>query len=694
MGKIDWNITNDHILELTGIGDNELEDDQIYTQTYTPSSNTQGAYKGHQYTKNYNGLGTNATPGGKVWIAKYTGYITDDFTVRAMLGQSINNRSNYAIAANGIKEQYNGDINTAQFSPGCPSITDGRTVVTDNLVQKYPTCSFAGTLSTPDGKDTNRQGRIDFEYKLGDHDLTAGWGRTRFTSVTGQALEGGASYSYSSNPARDPSADPADNIVRRTIFATGANVGLTQKYYYLQDAWHITDNFLARIGIRNDSFSNENGLGQEYVHQAHSWQPRLGFSWDVNGDSTLKIFGSAGDYSLPLDAEVALRGSSASNYVRQYFSYTGVDPLTGAPIGLGPVPADYAAAFPARTAIQYINGETGQTPNPAASASTTLKPFKQREFILGAQQQVNDWTYGVKATYRRVLTGTDDDCDLRPVYAYANAHYGFNLPTDQLGPQDPNLPGGCFIFNPGSALTINFPLDESGKLYKIHLNADQIGEPKYKRNYEAVELTAERAFDNTYYIKASYVWAKTRGNTEGLVDSNIGQADTGTSELFDYPELMLGTNGYQPNDRRHTVKVYGAWQMTDEWLIGANGIFQTGRPENCYGLNPADNLIAGGGYGDGAYLWCNNGIVKAGSAGRTPNTWQLDLNVAYKPAYIKGLTLQANIFNVFNKQKATSINELGEDDSGTSLRDSTYKIPTSFQTPRYIQLSAQYDFSL
>jgi len=696
--KLDWNITDSNILEYTNFGDTNTFKSKVYNYGFDAQNNPyRGDYLGYDYQKS----------GGQTNILKYTGYITDDFTVSAMLGQNINNRANYAVASNGVVETYNGDINTAANSPGCPRISDARTPVNNGTTQPYPSCGFVGSLNTPDGKDKNRQGRIDFEYKLGDHDLTAGWGRTRFTSTTGSAYEGGALYTYSSIPntitdssgatvvvgGHEPTAAPADNVVDRTIFATGANVGLTQKYYFLQDAWHITDNFLARIGIRNDSFSDENGLGQEYVHQAHSWQPRLGFSWDVHGDSTLKIFGSAGDYSLPLDAEVALRGSSASIYSNQYFSYTGVDPVTGAPIGLGALPANYAAAFPDRGTIQYANGETGKTPNPGASASTSLKPFKQREFILGAQQQVNDWTYGVKATYRKVLTGTDDDCDLRPVYAYANAHYGTNLPTDQLGPADPNLPGGCFIFNPGSAVTLNFPLDESGKLYPIHLSAADIGEPKYKRNYESIELTAERAFDNTYYLKASYVWAKTRGNTEGLVDSNIGQSDTGTSELFDYPELMEGTNGFQPNDRRNTVKIYGAWQATDEWLFGANFVGQTGRPENCYGLNPVDNNIAGA-YGSGAYLYCNGMIVKQGSAGRTPPTWNLDFNVAYKPQYVKGLTLQANIFNLFNKQRFTTINEVGEDGSGASLSGTSYKIPTSFQSPRYVQLSAQYDFTL
>ena len=41
----------------------------------------------------------------------------------------------------------------------------------------------------------------------------------------------------------------------------------------------------------------------------NQFAPRLGFSWDVFGDSTFKVFGNAGRYALPLTATVAVRGA-------------------------------------------------------------------------------------------------------------------------------------------------------------------------------------------------------------------------------------------------------------------------------------------------------------------------------------------------------------------------------------------------
>src|SRR6202007_2733231 len=101
---------------------------------------------------------------------------------------------------------------------------------------------------------------------------------------------------------------------------------------------------------------------------------------------------------------VAIRGAAASIYSYQAFSYTSVDATTGTPLGL-------TALGP----VQYANAEGGVAPAASSYAPQGLKPFKQREFILGAEQQWNDWTLGVKGIVRHVLTGLDDECDFRPI---------------------------------------------------------------------------------------------------------------------------------------------------------------------------------------------------------------------------------------------------------------------------------------
>src|SRR6202012_5816867 len=84
--------------------------------------------------------------------------------------------------------------------------------------------------------------------------------------------------------------------------------------------------------------------------------------------------------------------------------------------------------------VFYENAEGGVAPSADSYAVEGLKPFKQREFILGAQQQLDDWTLGVKGIVRKVLTGLDDECDFRPIAAYADSVYGFDYSTTSLPP--------------------------------------------------------------------------------------------------------------------------------------------------------------------------------------------------------------------------------------------------------------------
>ena len=48
------------------------------------------------------------------------------------------------------------------------------------------------------------------------------------------------------------------------------------------------------------------------------------------------------------------------------------------------------------------------------------------------------------------------------------------------------------------------------------------------------------------------------GNTEGGVKSDIGQDDTNVTQDFDYKELAVDSYGYLPNDRRHSLKLFGS----------------------------------------------------------------------------------------------------------------------------------------
>ncbi|MCH1922540.1 hypothetical protein L9G15_24325, partial [Shewanella sp. A3A] len=72
--------------------------------------------------------------------------------------------------------------------------------------------------------------------------------------------------------------------------------------------------------------------------------------------------------------------------------------------------------------------------------------------------------------------------------------------------------------------------------------------------------------------------------------SDNGQDDAGLTTDWDYPYLMDGAYGNLPNDRRHTIKVFGAYQLTDNVTVGTNITYQSGRPKNAlsYSTLPDD----------------------------------------------------------------------------------------------------------
>ncbi len=681
--KLDWNISDNHLLEMTAFSDERNSEDDYYTTAFgtqaDPSTEpNRNAYQGTFFNDQ----------GGNNYSLKYTGYLTDNFTLSALYGHGEYSRTNYAVTAGGIVERYAGNVQGDVA--GCPRIIDSRPLAVRQASGDLIGCNFIGALfGRPDAEDTRDQFRIDGEWVLGDHLIRFGYDADEFTSVDGEADEGGVRYQF----AQGTVANPYGGFVRRTIFRTGAEVGVDQEAFYVQDSWQATDNFLLYAGLRWDSFDNKNGLGETFAKIDNQFAPRLGFSWDVKGDSSFKLFGNAGRYALPLTATVAVRGASASRYEIQDFRYTGIDPITKAPIGLtvdSSLP--YGSQF-------FANNEFGVAKDPRGITSENLEPMYQDEYIIGFQSQITDeMSGGIRAIHRDLKRAIDDTCNYAPFAEYAEEN-GL-----EFNPYNPGF-AFCHLYNPGSDGIFNVDVDGDGTFEQITVAADVLG-PAAIRKYNAIELFMDGNWDK-FFLQGSWTIAHSYGNTEGGVKSDIGQDDTGTTQDFDYPELTIGSYGDLPNDRRHSLKLFGSYSINDEWSVGGNVIVQSGRPQNCIGIYANDPA-----HYRNSYFSCdsvepsadttttpgslNNGstVVPRGTVGRNPWTRSLDLSVAYAPAALDGkLSVKADIFNIFNERKATAVNEVGEDSNGSPANAApTYLTPTSWQAPRSVRFSVQYDF--
>ena len=676
--KLDWNITDDHLLEFTGIYNKNTTKYQSYDYT-SPGFNI-GQHE--ELVEEYE-----IENGGKIGILKYTGYLTDNFTLSGQYGY-LNNIIDSRLPANGVGSE-------------CPWAYSFGT--TTGTLDEYVGCNTTGIATIADlnaepDEDTRKAYRLDAEWQLGDHRIRFGYDKESYVSThRGQTYAGGINWAYYLVPddeiATGLHAGKPGRTVNRQLVAPGSRYARSRFYqtsssayenentaFYLEDSWNITDNFMAYVGLRWEKFQNFNGDGIAWVESDFELAPRLGFSWDVFGDSTFKLYGNAGRYYIPVASNSSIRATGAEYSDANFYYVTGWDDATGLPTGQG-----------AKIGDTQINGSLA-APDPASVASTNLSPMFQDEYILGAQFQLNEaWTLGVRAIAREVKSGMDDACVKQPFIDWA-ADNGY---TDFVSASVPS----CYFLNPGSDVILNVDLDGDGTVELAHVPASYFNLPEYRRSYHALELTAER-FTEKFQFQASYTFSKSKGNVEGYVNSTLEQGDPGLTQDFDHFRFMEGAYGYLPNDRPHTLKLFGAYNLTNEWRVGGNFVMQSGRPINCQGFIPIDD-IPDPDYGtlarySGSAFYCLNDdgvreLRTRGDEGRTPNFWSMDLSGSYVPNWADGkLKFKVDVYNVFNNDKVLEYNEFRE--AGRDVFDPNYLNDVNYQTPRSVRFTVRYDY--
>jgi hypothetical protein len=679
MIKLDWQISDDHRLEFTGISNKRREDVTKWTNEEFMD----------RYTSKRMGKPTvySFDTGGDTEMLKYTGYITDSLTVTAQIGRlfTLNGRTN----------------DPDNWGADCPAIYFGGAWQGGCFNPLHPTVRDP---KAPDDSDTRKGKRLDLEYMIGNHTIRAGWDGQDFTSTSaGVTYSGGIYHRYYPMPANRKingvdGAGTSGNTeyVRVRKYQTSSGSYLVKNdAMYVEDTWKIVPQVMVYAGVRSESFDNKNGDGVSFVNRKNLLAPRLGAAWDVNGDASLKVYGNAGRYYIPVASNSNIRMSQASFDGYTFHNFSGKDPRTMAALNLGPA---IGSAF-----------STGSltAPNPGTVADTKLTPMSQDEFILGFQKALaQNWVVGVKGVYRKVNDGMDDYCGLTSIYKWAQANGYKNWSADNSA--------SCILMNPGRPLNIRIDAEGDGKLVDVSIPASALGLPKYTRTYKALELSLQRPFDGKWGMTGNYVYSVGKGTAEGYVQSDLGQEDAGITQDFDFGDMMKGSYGTLPNNRIHQIKLYGNYALNDQWLLGANFSAASGRHTSCLGYlpvtspdypNPGDAAQGGASQWGASSYYCLNdqGTPILGSRGNgkiLPWTKQLDLSVSYTLKLDSGrtLTFRANLFNLFNDQTVLGINQVRDYSRSTSQNATgnqlspNYQQPTSFTSSRRASFTARYDF--
>ncbi|MBN8885080.1 MAG: TonB-dependent receptor [Rudaea sp.] len=684
--KINWNINDANVFSLTGLQNEHKTWGTIYDFDY-----------GSLQRGGFNALDQTTKTAFRMWVANYTSYLTDNLTLNAMFGKM------------------HGEYYTTQ--PGYPGY--------DPSLPHVASASFQDPAFVPPGGIKNAQGnssiadpnhretvtnyRLSLEWKLGNHQLQFGIDNINSQDLNDGSVNPGPGYQwiYGTSTAGQPVFGVDPNVppyvgpstqcasvagpngkipcyyVQKHVDISAASVRVAQRAAYIMDNWQVTPNLLLNLGIRDDSFVNYDGSGVPYIRETKpQWAPRLGFSWDVHGDSSLKIFGNAGRYYLALPANVALSIAAPVTNAGVYGTYTGINPTTGEPIGFTPLPQNPGTGV-------SIDSEYGQAKDPRISAAQNIKAEFSDNFVFGIQQQFEmlgtNWTFGATGTYQR-MNRIIDDVDAIQNECAAGRAQGYAWMTAETCDQ---WAQSLVLMNPGATNNLLMKAPD-GSLVPVKFTAADQGFPMGpKRRYYSIDLSLEHTWDSKWFAKIDYVFSRTWGNTEGPVSTYSAQGGSYESltTAWDFPERMEYSNGLLPNDRKHQLKIFGAYALTSEWTLGGNLYVASGTPRMCRGRYGVDQVAL---HGSNTYYWCGGVPVPPGSLGRLPWNHQLGLNVDYRPNWADHkLDFNLAVLNVFNNQTALYY---GDSFRSTSNPNPTYGMIQDSQPPRYVRLSVAYDF--
>jgi hypothetical protein len=348
------------------------------------------------------------------------------------------------------------------------------------------------------------------------------------------------------------------------------NVYANNYALYLQDSWTIGSKLTINLGVRaEDEYLPGYSANAEDPKKAilFPWSkkisPRFGFIYDVNGDSTFKVFGSFGIYQDMMKLDMAANAFGGFKWKSAYYT---LDDWDYTKIGVnGNYPGTFLRTYDFR-------------PTSFGTVDPDMKPFTQREISLGLEKKLSENIIGsVRLVSKSVLNAIED-----------SAIYG------------ETADGWTEIYyqsNPGSQF-LKDALDKAIANGYAAPGTPYI--PKAKREYLGVNLALEKRFSNNWMGGISYTWSRLSGNYSGLYSSDEIRNSPNGERAFDlwylcYDKELNLIDGVLASDRTHVLKAFGSYSfpfgltvggifnamsgtpITEEWILDSAGYFPFNR---------------------------------------------------------------------------------------------------------------------
>lgn len=311
LGRIDWNITNDHHLAVR------------YNYTRNKAWNPVNESSSDAYTRyNANRMSQYAMSYAGSMYAMNNSVMSVSADLNSRFGNNMANQLLFTYTNIDDKRDTNcSDFPFVDIMAGYEA--DNLSNVVSQTLEPY--ISFGTELFSYNNRVQNKILTLtdNFTYYLGAHKLTAGFNYEH--QLANNSYMRGATGYYRYRSLDDFFNGAAPETVTLAYGYNGeqnpnAQVQFNQAGIYVQDEWNVLDNLKLTGGIRFDDLFFDNGdlmenkaiseldFGGRKVDTG-SWpknnvqiSPRVGFTWDVFGDRSLKVRGGTGLFAgrLPL----------------------------------------------------------------------------------------------------------------------------------------------------------------------------------------------------------------------------------------------------------------------------------------------------------------------------------------------------------------------------------------------------------
>jgi hypothetical protein len=485
---------------------------------------------------------------------------------------------------------------------------------------------------------------------------------------TGQVIEEGYGWIDSRRYGHQSAPDsPTVQLVQQSTTKS------TRVDGYLQDSWTLFNRVTLNLAMNYGVQALYGGDGELAMILGNQWSPRLGAVVDPLANGQMKFFFNYARYyeQVPLNlVERSFppeRRYTARRVAPRPGLEGGCDPSTREGQRTDCADSAYVARFPESELTPNRLFEGGKVePSPV---DPDLKAQSSYEWVIGGEYEV-----------------------------LANTRFGANFTHRGMGAviEDMSRDQGntYFLGNPGLGFAKDFP--------------------KAERTYNAITVYLNRTFADGWLAHVSYTWSELKGNYPGLFRPETEQLDPNILSDFDLIDLLDNRYGLLPFDRTHSMKVFGAREFIISNALSANiGMSyrgNSGTPISYWGAHPL--------YGpDEAF------VLPRGTGGRTPwvNVIDSNIGVNYRLGRNQVLSVTLDVFNLFNFQTATKVDEsytfeevlpvpdgteadLPTEDSPGNVRrisgglleakdvNPNFRQPKEYQAPRQLRFGVRYTF--